>query len=66
METISKGNEKAVTALAASILPTDRVYITGKRITLKEDGTWSDLLLRKWDSLANVRDRCLYVCLDRA
>lgn len=66
VETVSKGNEKAVTALAASILPADQVYITGKKITLKEDGIWGDLLLRKWDSLANVRDRCLYVCLDRA
>ena len=66
VKTVSKGNEKAVAELAASILPTDQVYITGKKITLNEDGTWDDLLLRKWDSLANVRDRCLYICLDRA
>jgi hypothetical protein len=64
--TVSKGNEKGIAALAERILPTDQVYITGKRITLREEGGWGDTLLRKWDALANVRDRCLYVCLDRS
>jgi hypothetical protein len=49
---ISKSDRKGILALSSAILPTDNVYIAGKRILLtNEQMKWPDLILDKWESL---------------
>ena len=52
--------------MCKEILPSDNVIIAGKRISLSnKETTWSSIICEKWEQLENVRDRCLYICIDR-
>lgn len=55
----------AFSFLDSMIMPNDKVYIGGKQITLQGQSKWSKLLIDKWDVLENIRDRCIYLCIDR-